>query len=122
LFFALVALLLAAIGVCGVLYYSVIRRRREIGIRIALGSPPADVVRRIVAEIFSMVLVGSVIGLGLGLAAQRYIAVLLYDVTATDPMMLALPWLTMLVVAILAALPPVASAVRTDPVTTLRSE
>ncbi len=122
LFFAGVALVLAGIGVCGVLYYSVIQRRREIGIRIALGSRPSDVARRVTVEIFSMVLIGSVVGLVLGLASQRYVATLLYDVRATDPSMLALPWVTMLAVALLAALPPVINAVRIDPVAALRND
>lgn len=121
-FFAAVALLLAAIGVCGVLSYSVVHRRREIGIRMALGSTPSDVARQVTVAIFAMVLIGSLVGLALGLSSQRYLASLLYEVTATDPSMLALPGLTMLAVAALAALPPVARAVRTDPVTTLRSD
>ncbi len=121
-FFAGVALLLAGIGVCGVLYYSVIQRQREIGIRMALGSTPGDLARRVTVQIFSMVLIGSVAGLALGLASERYVATLLYGVTATDPLMLAVPWVTMIAVVILAALPPVIRAVRIDPLTILRAE
>jgi putative ABC transport system permease protein len=121
-FFAGVALLLAGVGLCGVLHYSVLQRRREIGIRLALGSGAGDVARRVTFAIFSMVLLGSIAGLALGLASQSYIETLLYDVTVNDPWMLALPWAAMIAVALLSALPAVINAVRTDPAITLRGE
>jgi len=117
-----VALLLAGIGLYGVLGYSVLQRRREIGIRMALGGQAGDVARRVTADVFSMVLVGALAGLGLGLAAVRSIQSLFYAVKATDPAMLALPSLAILAVALLAALSPVIRAVRIDPATTLRAE
>jgi len=107
---------------CGVLHYSVLQRRREIGIRLALGSGAGDVARRVTFAIFSMVLLGSIAGLALGLASQSYIETLLYDVTVNDPWMLALPWAAMIAVALLSALPAVINAVRTDPAITLRGE
>ena len=122
MFFAVVALLLAGIGLYGVLGYSVLQRRREIGIRMALGGQAGDVARRVTADVFSMVLVGALAGLGLGLAAVRSIQSLFYAVKATDPAMLALPSLAILAVALLAALSPVIRAVRIDPATTLRAE
>jgi predicted permease len=122
LFFAAVALLLAGVGLYGVLHFSVVQRRREIGIRMALGARGGDVTRRVGVEVFSMVLGGVVAGLVLGLASERYIASLFYEVKATDPAMLAIPLLTMLAVALLAALPPVVGATRIDPVTILRAE
>ena len=122
LFFAAVALLLAGIGLYGVLDYSVLQRRREIGIRMAIGAPAADIARRVVTDIFSMVLLGALAGLTLGMASVRYFESLLYQVKPTAPSMLALPAFTILAVALLAALPAVVRAVRIDPATTLRSE
>ena len=121
-FFAIVALLLSAIGLYGVLDYSVLQRRREIGIRMALGAQAGDVARRVTVDVFAMVLVGAVVGLALGMVSVRYIETLLYQVKATDIGMLALPSLVILVAAVLAALPAVVRAVRIDPVTMLRSD
>ena len=120
--FAVVALLLAGIGLYGVLDYSVLQRHREIGIRMAIGAPAADIARRVTAEVFSMVLLGALAGLALGMASARYIESLLYQVKPTDPAMLTLPALTILVAALLAALPPVIRAVRIDPAKSLRVE
>jgi putative ABC transport system permease protein len=122
LFFAVVALLLAGAGLYGVLHYSVLQRRREIGIRMALGSRAGRIARRMTVEVFSMVLVGALAGLTLGLASARYLGTLFYQVNPTEPAMIALPSLTILAVAVLAAAPPVIHAVRIDPVTMLRSE
>jgi predicted permease len=122
LFFAAVALLLAGIGLYGVLDYSVLQRRREIGIRMAIGAPAVDIARRVTVDIFSMVLFGAVVGLALGMASVRYIETLLYQVKPTDLTMLALPLLTILLAALIAALPAVIRAVRTDLATTLRVE
>jgi predicted permease len=122
LFFGLVALLLAGVGLYGVLDYSVLERRREIGIRMALGAPATHVARQVTFDVSWTVLVGALAGLALGMAAVRYIESLLYQVKATDPAMLAVPALAILAAALLAALPPVIRAVQTDPLTVLRSE
>ncbi|MGC9997438.1 MAG: ABC transporter permease [Terriglobia bacterium] len=122
LFFGMVALLLAGVGLYGVLDYSVLQRRKEIGIRMALGAQAGDVARRVTVEVFSMVLAGALAGLALGMASARYIEALLFQVKPTDPAMLALPSLAILAAALLAALPPVIHAVQTDPLTVLRSE
>jgi predicted permease len=122
LFFAGVALLLAGIGLYGVLDYSVLQRRREIGIRMAIGAQAGDIARRVAVDVFCMVLVGALAGLALGMASVRYIEALLYQVKPTDLAMLALPSFTILAAASLAALPAVIRAVRIDPVTMLRSE
>jgi predicted permease len=122
LFFGLVALLLAGVGLYGVLDYSVLQRRHEIGIRMALGAPAAHIARQVTTEISFTVLVGAFAGLALGLAAARYVESLLYQVKATDPAMLALPALAIFAAALVAALPPVIRAVQTDPLTVLRSE
>jgi predicted permease len=122
LFFGLVALLLAGVGLYGVLDYSVLQRRHEIGIRMALGAPAAHIARHVTTEVCFSVLAGALAGLALGMAAVRYIESLLYQVKATDPVMLAVPALAIFAAALLAALPPVLRAVRTEPLTVLRSE
>jgi predicted permease len=122
LFFAVVALLLAGVGLYGVLDYSVLQRRREIGIRLAIGAQPGGIARLVTVDVFSMVLAGALAGLALGMASVRYIETLLYQVKATDVGVLALPSLTILAAALLAAVPAVIRAVRIDPVTMLRAE
>jgi len=122
IFFAAVAVLLAGIGLYGVLDYGVVQRRREIGIRLAIGAQAGDIVRRVTAEAFSMVLVGAVAGIALGMASVRYIETLLYEVKGTDMGMLVVPSLTLLAAASLAALPAVIRAVRIDPAEMLRSD
>jgi len=122
LFFAGVALLLAAVGLYGVLDYSVLQRRREIGIRMAIGAQAGSITRLVTVEVFSMVLVGAMAGLALGIASVRYIEALLYQVKPGDPALLAFPMLTILAAALLAALPAVFHAVRIDPAAMLRSE
>jgi ABC-type antimicrobial peptide transport system permease subunit len=122
LFFAIVALLLAGVGLYGVLDYSVLQRRREIGIRLAIGAQPADIARQVTTDVFSMVVLGAIAGVALGMASARYLESLLYQVKATDFDVLALPSLTILAAALVAALPAVMRAVRIDPVTMLRAE
>ena len=121
-FFAVVALVLAGVGLYGVLHYSVLQRRREISIRMAVGAQAGGVARLVTLDVFCMVLVGAIAGLSLGTASVRYIETLLYQVKAGDFGILAFPSLTLLAVALLAALPPVIHAVRIDPVTMLRAE
>jgi predicted permease len=122
LFFAAVALLLAGIGLYGVLDYSVVQRRREIGIRIAIGAPAADIARRVIVRTLAMVAAGALAGIALGTVSVRYIQSLLFQVKATDWAILVLPAATLFAVALLASLPAVIRALRIDPVTMLRSE
>jgi ABC-type antimicrobial peptide transport system permease subunit len=122
LFFAMVALLLAGVGLYGVLDYSVLQRRREIGIRMAIGAQAGEIARRVTVDVFAMVLAGALAGLALGMASVRYIATLLYQVQATDLTMLVVPSLIIFTTALLAAVPAVIRAVRIDPVAMLRSE
>jgi putative ABC transport system permease protein len=117
-----VALLLAAVGLYGVLDYSVLQRRREIGIRMALGAQADQIVRRVTSEVFAMLALGSIAGLALGVASERYVETLLYQVKATDWEMLVLPVVTIAAAALLAALPPVIRAVRIDPAAMLRAD
>jgi predicted permease len=122
LFFAVVALLLAGVGLYGVLHYSVLQRRREIGIRIAVGAQAGVIARLVTMNVFSMVFAGGLAGLALGMILVRYIEVLFYQVKATDLSMLAFPSLAILAAALLASLPAVLRAIRTDPVAMLRAE
>ncbi|MGH9742675.1 MAG: ADOP family duplicated permease [Candidatus Acidiferrum sp.] len=122
MFFAVVALLLAGVGLYGVLHYSVLQRRREIGIRIAVGAQAGGIARLVTMEVFSMVLLGGAAGVALGMVSVRCIESLFYQVKATDLQMLALPSLAILAGALLAALRPVLRAVRIDPVSMLRVE
>jgi putative ABC transport system permease protein len=122
LFFAMVALLLAGIGLYGVLYYSVLLRRREIGIRIAVGAQASRIVRLLTAQVFAMVVVGAIAGLALGMVSVRFIESLFYQVKATDWTTMAFPWAAMLMTALIAAIAPVMQAVRIDPVSLLRAE
>jgi predicted permease len=122
LFFAIVALLLAGVGLYGVLHYSVLQRRREIGIRIAVGAQAGSIARLVTMDVFSMVFLGAAAGVSLGIVSVRLIESLFYQVKATDMQMLAFPSLAILAGALLAALPAVIRAVRIDPATMLRAE
>jgi predicted permease len=121
-FFAVVALLLAGIGLYGVLGYSVLQRRRELGIRIAIGAPAREIVRRAIADEFAMVLTGAVTGVVLALLSARYIDSLVYEVKATGPAPMILPALILFAAALLASIPAAIGAVRIDPVAMLRAE
>jgi len=121
-FFAGVALLLSGIGLYGVLDYSVLQRRREIGIRLAIGAHAGDIARRVTAEVFAMVALGTIAGLGMGIATARYVESLLYGVRATDPSMLVLPFVIIVAATLMASLPAVIRAVRIDPVAMLRAD
>jgi ABC-type antimicrobial peptide transport system permease subunit len=121
-FFAVVSLLLAGVGLYAVLNYSVLQRRREIGIRIAIGSTRAGIVRVVTLETFLMITLGGCVGVALGLGAARYVQALFYQVKATDADMIALPTCAILVTALVATLPAVLRALRTDPTEILRTE
>ena len=122
LFFAVLALLLAGLGLYGVLDYSVVQRRHEIGIRMAIGAQATHIVWRVAADALAMVLAGAATGLGLGLISARFIQALLYQVKPSDPRMIAVPWLVLLATALLASIPAAVRAIRTDPMTTLRTD
>jgi len=122
LFFAGVALVLGGVGVYGVLHYSVLQRKREIGIRMAVGAQAGVIARLVTVDVFSMVVIGAIAGLALGMVSGRFIESLFYQVKATDWTMMALPWAMMLVTALAAAVVPVMRAVRIDPVEMLRAE
>jgi predicted permease len=121
-FFAVVALLLAGIGLYAVLNYSVLQRRREIGIRMAIGSTRAGIVRIVTLDVFQMIALGGCAGVALGFGAARYVESLFYQVKATDADMIALPAFALGLTALVATLPAVLRALRTDPTETLRAE
>jgi predicted permease len=122
LFFAGVALLLAGVGLYGVLDYAVLQRRREIGIRMAIGARAGSIARLVTVEIFAMVLVGAGAGVGIGMTTVRYIETLLYQVKPGEVGMIVLPSVTILAAALVAGLPAVLRALRIDPVAMLRAE
>lgn len=122
MFFAAVALLLAGIGLYGVLNYSVLQRHREIGIRVAVGAQRGAIARLVSADIFLRVAIGALAGIALGLLLARYIETLFFHVKASDATMLAIPLAAILLVALAATIPAVARALRIDPAEILRSE
>jgi putative ABC transport system permease protein len=121
-FFSFVALLLAAIGLYGVLSYSLQQREREFGIRIAVGAGIGDIAWQATSRIFLMVTLGAVIGASLGIASVRYVETLLYGVKGSDPVMLIGPALVLLTISLLFALPVIVRASRIDPKLMLRAE
>jgi len=121
-FFGLVSLVLAAVGLYGVLSYSVVQRKREIGIRLALGAQPAVVVRSVIGELALLTSAGLAAGLVCGILLARFVNTLLFEVSAYDLASLAVPVIVLLVAAGLAAVPPALRAARVEPTEALRYE
>lgn len=120
--FATLALLLAAVGLYGVLAYAVRRQKREIGIRKAVGAPRGEIVRSVVGEALTPVAIGTALGLAGALAAGRVIESQLYGFPARDPLTFVAVVGVMLATALVAALIPVRLATRVDPMVALRAE
>lgn len=121
-FFGSLVLLLAGVGLFGLMSYAVAQRRREIGIRMALGADRRRVVRDVVRDGLTVTLAGLAVGAVAALAAVRLVKALLFGVTPQDPLTLVTAAASLVAIAILACWVPAARAARVDPMIALRAE
>jgi ABC-type antimicrobial peptide transport system permease subunit len=120
--FGVLALLLAAVGIYGVMSYVVAGRTREIGLRMALGAQTADVLRLILRQGMLLALIGTAIGIAIGFGGARLLKTLLYGVSAADPITFAAVTLLLGSVTLLACWLPAHRATKVDPMIALRAE
>jgi putative ABC transport system permease protein len=120
--FAALALFLAAMGLYGVMSQGVEQRRRELGVRMALGATRSDIMRLIIGRVFVLAVTGTVAGVVLAVPAMRLLTALLYQVKPTDPVVFTLLALALVAVAVLAGYVPARRATRVDPLVTLRAD
>ena len=120
--FAAIALLLAASGLYSVASYLVAQRRRDIGVRIAMGASPRDVARQVVGESGRWIIVGALLGCALGWMATRVLQSQLYEVQALDPWSWTAALLALALVLVIAVFRPAFDAAHVDPVTALRGD
>jgi ABC-type antimicrobial peptide transport system permease subunit len=120
--FGVLAIMLAATGIYGMAAYAISRRRREIGIRMAIGAPPRQILRVVLGRTSALLLAGSIAGFFLGLAAGPLLANVVYQASPSDPLVMVSVPLAMAVVALLAAWGPARRALKIDPVYALRQE
>jgi putative ABC transport system permease protein len=120
--FATTAMLIATCGLYGLMAYAVTQRRREIGVRMALGATPSDVLRLVLTRALRIVVAGLVVGLVGAAGVTRVLQTFLFGVTPTDPMVFAVVTLLLLAVGLLAAWPPARRATQIDPWAALRAE
>src|SRR6266700_279777 len=121
-FFGLLALVLACVGLYGLLSYEVSRRTREIGIRRALGAQTGDVLRQVVKQGLLLALVGTAVGTGVAIGVTRYLKSMLYDVRADDPVTIVAVGALLVMVAMAACFIPARRATNVDPMVALRYE
>jgi len=120
--FAALALTLAAVGVHGVISYAVSHRIHEVGVRVALGAAPGDILRLVVGQGFALAAAGAVLGIAGALALSRFVSGMLFGVPATDPVTFGAVAALLVAVALLACYLPARRALRVDPVVALRCE
>jgi len=120
--FAVVALVLSAIGLYGVVSYGAVQRTRELAIRIAIGATRRRVLALVVGDVASFFVIGTVGGLALAFASSRVLASMLFDTAPSDPVTFVVVPIALGIVAALAALLPAYRASRTDPLIVLRAE
>jgi ABC-type antimicrobial peptide transport system permease subunit len=121
-FFGILALLLAATGLYGVMAYSMSRRTNEIGVRMAMGATRISIISMALREALILVAAGVVIGLPVALVAGHLIAAMLVGLSASDPIIVAIAVLTMLIAGSAAGIVPAMRASRIDPIAALRQE
>jgi putative ABC transport system permease protein len=120
--FAVLALVLAAIGLYGVVAYGVTQRTREIGVRVALGAEPGAVIELVVGVGLRLAVVGVVLGLAIAMATSRVLRSMLYAISPADPVTLGVTALLVVAVAVLASYVPARRALRIDPAEALRAD